>query len=144
MLIKIRTFSFKKVRLKMWTAKWWAFCPGEDELTFNPCRWWSGSLVKLHVNRLKNGFSYAKGRVLWIIWCSSLFIMGTRISLCCIEHDSNDGKLEFRHQTHSNTAYLARGGGLLARSCVWTRSGMSPRWAPSWPHELCYLGCDVT
>ena len=31
-LIKIRTFSFKNIHLKMLSAKWRPFCPGEDEL----------------------------------------------------------------------------------------------------------------
>ena len=32
-LVKNRTFSLKKMRLKMSSAKWRPFCPGEDALT---------------------------------------------------------------------------------------------------------------
>ena len=34
-LIKILTFSFKKMCLKMSSDKLWSFCPGEDELMNN-------------------------------------------------------------------------------------------------------------
>ena len=32
LLVKSRTFSFKNMRLKLSSAKWRPFCPGEDEL----------------------------------------------------------------------------------------------------------------
>ena len=32
-LIKVQNFSFTKKHLKILSAKWWPFCPGEDELT---------------------------------------------------------------------------------------------------------------
>ena len=49
-LIETLTFSFKTLRLKMSSAKWWAFCPGGDELSheFNficISGWFNSSLI---------------------------------------------------------------------------------------------------
>ena len=40
-LIKMQTFSLKKIRLKMSSAKWWLFCPGLNVLNMHSmeCEW---------------------------------------------------------------------------------------------------------
>ena len=42
-LIGIQTFSFKKLYLKTWSAKWRLFCLGLNELN----QWWSSSMMNI-------------------------------------------------------------------------------------------------
>ena len=48
MLIKIHTFSFKKIHLNMSSGKWWPFCLGLNVLTGMEIR---ARITDIHVNR---------------------------------------------------------------------------------------------
>ena len=49
MLIKVHTFSFKKIRLKVSSGNWWPFCLGLNK---------SSSIIQLYLLRIKSELMY--------------------------------------------------------------------------------------
>ena len=61
---------------------------------------------------------------------------------CVIHHQPNDAKWWPRHYVRNHSGCLTK---LPLQQGSWGQHGVhlgptGPRWAPCWPHELCYLG----
>ena len=69
-LIAIQTFSFKKMLLKLSSAKWWPFCPGDDKLT------------GVHLIELTQCQALVKR--IWVRWCSLITRRGFDIKVVLI------------------------------------------------------------